>query len=84
MAKLKALLQLQAQILNNCATAVKAKGRLVYSTCSIEPEENQTQVTRFLDSHPDWHCITQRTIFPTASHDGGFCALLTNSSTCHP
>ena len=78
-AKFKALLQLQAQILDNCAKAVKAKGRLVYSTCSIEPEENQMQVARFLTSHPDWHCPTQRTILPTASHDGCFCALLTHA-----
>ena len=76
MAKLKALLQLQAQILNNCAIALNPRGRLVYSTCSIEPEENQEQVKRFLDIHPGWHCITQRTIFPAAGHDGGFCALL--------
>ena len=76
-AKLNGLLQLQEQILANCAPALKTNGRLVYSTCSIEPEENQEQVERFLDTHPDWHCLAQRTIFPDTTHDGAFCALLT-------
>ena len=27
---------------------------MVYSTCSLEPEENDEQVERFLNEHPDW------------------------------
>jgi 16S rRNA (cytosine967-C5)-methyltransferase len=26
----------------------------VYSTCSLEPEENDEQVDRFLDERPEW------------------------------
>jgi len=33
---------------------VRPGGILVYSTCSLEPEENDEQVERFLDEHPDW------------------------------
>ena len=35
-------------------TTVKKGGTLVYSTCSILPEENGEQIRRFLASHPDF------------------------------
>ncbi len=43
-----------AMILNNAAKAVRPGGRLVYSTCTFAPEENEIQVIRFLQSHPDF------------------------------
>jgi 16S rRNA (cytosine967-C5)-methyltransferase len=33
---------------------VKAGGLLIYSTCSLEPEENDEQVDWFLSENPDW------------------------------
>jgi len=33
---------------------VKRGGLLVYATCSIEPEENELQVDRFLAAHPEF------------------------------
>jgi 16S rRNA (cytosine967-C5)-methyltransferase len=45
---------LQRSILRNAAEAVKPGGLLVYSTCSLEPEENDEQVARFLAEHPTW------------------------------
>ena len=30
-------------------------GLMIYSTCSLEPEENEQQVDRFLDAHPEFH-----------------------------
>jgi len=51
---LNALVHLQRDILEGASTAVKIGGILVYSTCSIEPEENQEQVSAFLDSHPNF------------------------------
>ena len=33
---------------------MKPGGRLVYATCSLEPEENQSQVERFLQAHPEF------------------------------
>jgi len=44
----------QAELLDGAAGAVAAGGLLIYSTCSIEPEENQRQVERFLAHHPDF------------------------------
>jgi 16S rRNA (cytosine967-C5)-methyltransferase len=42
------LAALQARLLDNAATLVKPGGRLVYSTCSLEPEEGEAQIAAFL------------------------------------
>ena len=44
----------QDEILNNAAKAVKPGGRIVYSTCTFAPEENEGAVWRFLKNHPDF------------------------------
>jgi 16S rRNA (cytosine967-C5)-methyltransferase len=44
----------QTQILVSASAAVRAGGRLVYSTCSIEPEENEQVVENFLREHEDF------------------------------
>jgi len=45
---------LQRSILRAAADAVKVGGLLVYSTCSLEPEENDQQIEQFLAEHPGW------------------------------
>lgn len=45
---LQALLELQRQLLDVCASYVKPGGVLVYSTCTWEPKENQDQIEQFL------------------------------------
>jgi 16S rRNA (cytosine967-C5)-methyltransferase len=44
----------QREILNSAATLVRPGGVLVYSTCSLEPEENEDQVKAFLATHDGW------------------------------
>ena len=44
----------QSEILAAAATMVKPGGRLVYATCSLEPEENEAVVRTFLAAHPDF------------------------------
>lgn len=51
---IKQLAALQYKILNNAAHMVKPGGALVYSTCTIEPEENTQVVLSFLEQHPEF------------------------------
>ena len=44
----------QAEILHSGAQLVRPGGRLVYSTCTFAPEEDEMAVARFLDTHPDF------------------------------
>ncbi len=48
------LAALQAQLLNHAARLVTPGGVLVFSTCSLEPEEGEAQVAPFLACHPDF------------------------------
>lgn len=44
----------QARLLDAVAAVVRPGGWLVYATCSLEPEENEEQVTGFLTRHPEF------------------------------
>lgn len=54
---LESLLPLQASILESASRLVKDGGRLVYATCSLLPEENEEQITKFLENHPDFKLV---------------------------
>ncbi len=51
---LRELANTQADLLEGAAGAVRPGGLLVYATCSLEPEENEEQVARFLAAHPEF------------------------------
>ena len=72
------LVALQKEILEVAAAHVKPGGRLVYSTCSNEPEENAEQIAAFLAAHPDFKEVGRYESVPfETSHDGAFaCALV--------
>ncbi|HEX2218569.1 MAG TPA: transcription antitermination factor NusB [Gemmatimonadales bacterium] len=55
----------QGELLDCVAEVVAPGGLLVYSTCSLEPEENELQVERFLARHPDFKREPSET-FPAA------------------
>jgi 16S rRNA (cytosine967-C5)-methyltransferase len=51
---LESLVALQREILDAAAEVVRPGGLLLYSTCSLEPEENEEQVNAFQERHPDF------------------------------
>jgi 16S rRNA (cytosine967-C5)-methyltransferase len=61
----------QSAILGAAATLVKPDGRLVYATCSLEPEENDEVVRAFLARHPEF-AVDPPPAFPLPLDAGGF------------
>ena len=47
----------QAEILDSAAAMLRPGGRLVYSTCTFSPEENEGTVESFLRRHPDYRLL---------------------------
>ena len=74
--ELARILRLQEEILNAAADRVAPGGQLVYSTCSIELEENGLQIERFLSGHPEFRKVTARQILPSVETDGAYACLL--------
>ena len=65
----------QAQLLAAAGEFVKPGGVLVYSTCSLEPDENERVTERFRESHPKFALDATRSIFPPHDKmDGAFVA----------
>jgi len=76
--RLAALTDLQEALLTGVAAVVPPGGLLVYTTCSLEPEENATQVERFLERHNAFR-RRQPDVFvfpPDTGADGGYLAVL--------
>ncbi|PIU44400.1 MAG: 16S rRNA (cytosine(967)-C(5))-methyltransferase RsmB [Ignavibacteriales bacterium CG07_land_8_20_14_0_80_59_12] len=68
------LASIQRGLLDNAAKLVKSGGILVYSTCTIEPEENLQQVGLFLERHPEFSVDDPSPFVPRAvlSKDGRY------------
>lgn len=61
------LTRLQARILDAAAASVRAGGRLVYSTCTIDEAENERQIDAFLERHPNFAVIDLSPLYPEAA-----------------
>ena len=74
---LSVMAALQSSILRAAAQVVRPGGLLIYSTCSLEPEENDAQVEEFLARNPEWSLEPppQGTV-PPETIDRGFLRLL--------
>ena len=81
-AALASLARLQDRILDDTAPMLAKGGRLVYSTCSIWTEENESRVEAFLARRPNCRLVEQHTTLPSLDpdpaqyRDGGYYAVL--------
>ena len=75
----------QEQILDNVSRLVKKGGVLVYSTCTINRGENEEQVMKFMERHPDFEPEAFDNILPDrlkSSHVNGVLTLLPDEDGC--
>ena len=71
------LTKLQRKIIENALPCLKPGGRIVYSTCSIEAEENEDLIAAVLIDHPELHLAGTRQALPQRDGtDGAFAATL--------
>jgi len=80
-AEIERLRATQLVLLNQATTVLKPGGVLVYSTCSLEPEENSEVVKEFLAANTGFKLETERQLLPFAdSVDGAYVARLKHSN----
>jgi 16S rRNA (cytosine967-C5)-methyltransferase len=70
---LREMNDIQHKLLCKAGELVKSGGVVVYSTCSIEPEENKDIVEKFLSNNPDFHLESAKGRFPDEILDENGC-----------
>ncbi len=78
---IKELVSLQSQLLKSLVPLLKSGGKLVYSTCTIHPDENFNQIKNFLRLEPKFSLEYERQIWPGEEDngDGFYIAILSKS-----
>jgi len=74
--RLAELAVLQHAILKSAVALLRPGGTLLYSTCSLEHEENMGRVQLILSEFPGLSLLREHTLLPAADHDGAFSAVL--------
>ncbi|MBO5895773.1 MAG: 16S rRNA (cytosine(967)-C(5))-methyltransferase RsmB [Clostridia bacterium] len=80
--EIKELIPIQKQILDTSSAYVKRGGRLVYSTCSVNPNENRKVCDAFLKAHPDFKSVKALPRIERAVDEGDYLTLLPGRNDC--
>jgi 16S rRNA (cytosine967-C5)-methyltransferase len=76
-AEIERLRRVQLELLRQAAARLKPGGTLVYSTCSLEPDENSAVIAEFLSSQPGFRSENERELVPFVDGvDGAYVARL--------
>ena len=67
--------KIQISIIKNALPLLKNGGRLVYSTCSIDPEENLEAPQEAIKDLPGYKITFSKTILPGATDGAGICRI---------
>lgn len=80
----RALADIQHKILCNVCEYVKPGGKLVYSTCTLDHIENEDNLRRFLESHPEFKLLKEKVMVPSLDairpFDGFYIAVMTKNA----
>lgn len=68
------LAKLQQKILENACRYLKKDGKLLYSTCTLSKNENGKNVELFLQEHPEFSLVSEKTFSPQTENSDGFYA----------
>ncbi|MFZ9089831.1 MAG: 16S rRNA (cytosine(967)-C(5))-methyltransferase, partial [Planctomycetaceae bacterium] len=77
---LEELIRIQTRLLLQAVERVRPGGRIVYSTCSMEPEENEGVVRSVMSVLKDWSVSSPQQHLPGQPADGACQILLTRNS----
>ena len=64
------LVSLQSQLINSLSPLLKSGGKLVYSTCTIHPDENFNQIKNFLQLKSEFSLEYEKQIWPGEEENG--------------
>lgn len=78
----KSLLPIQKQILETSSRYVKSGGRLVYSTCSVNPNENRKICDAFLKEHPEFRSVKALPDIERTVDEGDYLTLFPHKNDC--
>ena len=78
----KNLQKIQQELLLKAVSFARPQTKILYSTCSIQPEENAGQIQWFLSQSKSFTLLNEKQVLPSIrtphafDHDGGYAALL--------
>ena len=81
-AEVDKLPELQYSILCTSANYLKQNGVLVYSTCSLNPDENENIINRFLSEHPDFRSERVLPELPRYGENTDYISLMPHLHNC--
>lgn len=78
--KVNEIVDLQKKILDNIVKYISDNGTLVYSTCTINKDENERQIRWFTDKYKEFEIIEEISLLPSSFNDGFYiCKLIKKS-----